>query len=153
MRKVLQFAVVGVIAFLSGTMIPSAHTEAQSQSKAQPPKYYLVDCMKVNPGKLDQYLEMEKQWKSFHQEYIKMGKKRSWGLYEVRYPYGTEARCDYITVNAFDNYADTDNPFPDFQQVFKKVFPNMKLEDFMQKTEDSRRLTHGEFLALVDHTD
>lgn len=107
----------------------------------------------MNPGKFNQYLAVEKEWKAFHQEYVNKGKKRSWGLYEVRYPSGTDARCDYITVNTFDNYADTDDPYPDFQEVFKKVFPNTKLEDFMQRTDDSRRLTHSEFLALVDHTD
>ena len=78
MKKVLQFAVVGLVAFVGGMSIPSAQTQPQGQSKAQPAKYYLVDCMKVNPGKFQQYLQIEKQWKSFHQEYVRMGKKHSW---------------------------------------------------------------------------
>ena len=153
MKKLFEFALVGIVAFVGGTMIPSARTEPQAQTKVQPPKYYLVDCMKVKPGKFDQYLQVEKEWKSFHQQYVNMGKKRSWGLYEVRYPSGTDARCDYITVNSFDNYADTDDTFPNAQEVFKKTFPNTKVEDFLQRTDDSRNLTHSEFLVLVDHTD
>src|SRR6516162_7066287 len=153
MKKLFEFALVGIVAFVGGTLIPSARTEPQTQTKVQLPKYYLVDCMKVKPGKGDQYLQVEKEWKSFHQRYVNMRKKRSWGLYEVRYPSGTEARCDYITVNSFDNYADTENPLPKAEEVFKKTFPNTKPEDFFQRTGDSRDLTHSEFLVLVDHTD
>ncbi len=151
--KPFAFVLVGIVAFLGGTMIPSARTEPQAQAQVQPPKYYLVDCMKVNPGKGDLYSQVEREWKPFHQDYVKRGKKRLWGLYEVLYPNGTDERCDYVTVNAFDNYADTGNAYPDFADVFKRLYPNVKLEEFLQRTEESRRLTHEELLVLVDHTD
>ena len=151
--KVFTLALVGVVSFLGGTLIPSARTEPQAQAQVQPPKYYLADCMKVNPGKGGLYSQVESEWKPIHQDYVKRGKKRSWGLYAVQYPSGTDERCDYITVNAFDKYADTEDLYPDFQEVFKRVHPNVKLEEFSQRTEDSRRLAHEEFLVLVDHTD
>lgn len=39
MKKLLEFALVGIVAFLGGTMIPLAHTEPEGQAKTQPPKY------------------------------------------------------------------------------------------------------------------
>lgn len=151
--RLFTLALVGVVSFLGGTLIPSARTEPQAQAQVQPPKYYLVDCMKVNPGKFDLYFRVEREWKLIHQDYVKRGKKRSWGLYGVQYPAGTDERCDYVTVNAFDKYADTEDPYADFQEVFKRLYPNMKLEELAQRTDDSRRLTHEELLVLVDHTD
>ena len=62
-----------------------------------PPKYILIDYMKVEPGKGQQYIKMEQDlWKTVHKTQIENKNIESWAVYSVRYPSGTQAdskRC------------------------------------------------------------
>ncbi len=47
----------------------------------------------------------------------------------MRFPFGTEEKYDYITVNTFDRFGQLEHPFADLGEIFKKVHPNMKVDD------------------------
>lgn len=132
-------------AFLLGTFVNTGFT----QQAAANPVVVEVGCMKVDPVKNDEYLKLEHDiWRPMHQERIKQGHMRSWTLYEVRYPAGSQRECDYRTVNTYNSYADTELPIA---AIAAKVHPNIPIAELARRTYTGRDMTHGELWYQVDH--
>ena len=130
-------------AFLLGTFVNTGFTQA-----ATTPTILEVACMKVDPLKDDEYVKLEHDlWKPVHQERIKQGRMRSWTMYEVRYPAGSQRECDYRVVNTYNSLADIDRPIAD---IFAKVHPNVPIPEVVRRTYSARNLTHGELWYQVD---
>jgi hypothetical protein len=133
-------------AFLLGSFVNTGFT----QQAAAAPTIVEVACMKIDPLKNDEYLKLEHDlWKPVHQERIKQGHMRSWTMYEVRYPAGSQRECDYRIVNAYNSLADIDRPLAD---VFTKVHPNVPIPEVVRRTLAARDLTHGELWYQIDQT-
>jgi hypothetical protein len=131
-------------AFLLGTFVNTGFT----QQAAATPTVVEVSCMKVDPLKADDYLKMEHDlWKPVHQERIKTGRMRSWALYEVRYPAGSQRECDYRTVNTYNTLTDIDRPVAD---VFTKVHPGVPIADVVRRTVAGRDMRQAELWYQVD---
>jgi hypothetical protein len=136
---------IAVASFLAGTLVPGARTDTPS------PKYFMVSYMKVNPGKDADYLKLEQEtWKPLHQEFIKEGQFRSWSLYGLQFPSGTDEKYDYATVHAFDKFGQLENPFANFGKTLTKVHPGVKVDDLIDRTEKTRNLVRSEVWVLVD---
>jgi hypothetical protein len=56
-------------------------------------------------------------------------------------------------VDAFENWSDLENPYPDLENVFKKVFPDKTFDEFMQQTNDSHEIAHRDLMVLTDHAE
>jgi hypothetical protein len=150
-RRIVLVA-VGVVCFLAGSMIPSGHSAPPAPPESQILKYRIVNCMKVKPGKYQQAMQNESDWKRIGQAYIAAGMKRSWAVYGYQFS-GSGDRCDYVTVDAFANWSDLENPYPDFENVFKKVFPDKNFDEFLQQTGDSHEIAHRDVMVLLDHAE
>jgi hypothetical protein len=155
MHRSVTLALAVFISFFAGTLVPTAHTEkSQSPQPEKAPKYIEVDFMKVDPGKDAEYLKLEQQmWKPIHQERVKEGKLRSWYLFALQFPFGTDEKYDYVTVNTFDQFAQLENPYLGFAEAVRKVHPSMKMDDLSNTTYKARRLVRSEIWAVIDHTD
>lgn len=137
--------VVAVTSFFAGTLVPAVSTDTKSA------KYIEVDYMKTNPGKDADYLKIEQEmWKPLHQERIKQGLVRSWSLYRVQFPSGAAEKYDYVTVNAFDQFGQLENPYANFDKVLTKVHPGVKVDDLGDRTEKARSLVRSEVWVLID---
>jgi hypothetical protein len=133
-------------AFLLGTFVNAGF----SQQAAANPVVVEVSCMKVDPLKDEEYLKLEHDiWRPMHQERIRAGRLRSWTLYEVRYPAGSQRECDYRTVNTYGSLADIDRPIAD---IASKIHPNMPIAELARRTYSARDLTRGELWYQVDQT-
>jgi hypothetical protein len=133
-------------AFLLGTLVNTGFT----QQAAPTPAVVEVSCMKVDPLKVDDYLKMEHDlWKPVHQERIKQGYMRSWALYEVRYPAGSQRECDYRTVNTYNTLTDIDRPIA---PVFTKVHPGVSIPDVVRRTIAGRDMRQAELWYQVDQS-
>jgi len=144
--QIRRLAVPALIptAFLLGTFVNTGFT----QQAAATPTVVEVSCMKVDPTKEDEYLKLEHDvWRPMHQERIKQGKMRSWTLYAVRYPAGSQRECDYRTVNTYGSIADIDRPIAD---IIAKVHPNTPVADLARRTYAGRDLTRGELWYQID---
>ncbi len=132
-------------AFLAGSLSSAAFTQAQ---QPQRPSVYLVNFMKANPAKVEEYLKLEREtWKPVHQERIRAGQMRSWALYNVQYPYGTALEYDFVTVDTYLSLADAER---DITAVFAKVHPSASLSDIGSRTEAARSLVRGEVWSRID---
>jgi hypothetical protein len=130
-------------AFLLGTFVNTGFTQ-----QAASPAVVEVGCMKIDPLKEDQYLKLEHDiWKPMHQERIKQGHMRSWTLYEVRFPSGSQRECDYRTVNIYPSLADMDRSLAD---IVTKVHPNIPIAELARRTVAARDYARGELWYQVD---
>ena len=131
-------------AFLLGTFVNTGFT----QQAAANPTVVEVSCMKVDPLKEEEYLKLEHDmWRPVHQERIRSGRMRSWTLYAVRYPAGSQRECDYRTVNTYGSLADIDRPIAD---VFAKVHPSIPIAEVGRRTVSARDLRQGELWYQID---
>src|SRR2546425_8053105 len=132
-------------AFLAGSLSSAAFTQAQ---QPQRPSVYVVNFMKANPAKVQEYLKLEQEtWKPVHQERIRAGQMRSWALYNVQYPYGTSLEYDFVTIDTYASLADAER---DISAVFAKVHPSAPLSDIGSRTEAARSLVRGEVWSRID---
>ncbi len=148
--KIRHFALAMVIvaSFLAGSLVPTASTQTKTA------KYFEVDYMKVEPMKVDEYLKVERDlWKPLHQDRVKNGKVKSWSLFALQFPFGTDEKYDYVTVNAFDQFGQLEDPYAGFPELLAKVHPGVKVPDFITRTENARRLVRSEVWALVEHVE
>lgn len=139
--KHLGLVVVILTAFLAGTLVPTAFSQSEETNYV-----VQVDYMKVAPGKLDEYLEVETEmWKPVHQERVKNGELVSWSLYGRQFPYGTNTEYDYVTVNVFSS-PEAFIKGTDFNALFSKVYPGKDVSQMFEQTNDSRQLVRGDVL-------
>jgi len=146
--QIRQLVVPALIptAFLLGTLVNTGFT----QQAAPSPAVVEVSCMKVDPLKEEDYLKMEHDlWKPVHQERIKQGYMRSWVLYAVRYPAGSQRECDYRTVNTYNTLTDIDRPIA---PVFTKVHPGVSISDVVRRTVAGRDMRQAELWYQVDQS-
>lgn len=146
LRMFLGLLSVSGVSFLAGSLT----TSAQSQSQT-PPLIVDVSFMKVELGKSEEYLALERDlWKPVHQERVRSGHMKSWTLYQVDYPYGSEAPFNYVTLNTFNSVQDLDR---DVLPLFGKVHPKIKISDVFSRTMGARRLVRGELWRRIDHVE
>jgi hypothetical protein len=147
-RSPLALVALGA-SFLGGIAVGTAYSQA-----APPPKVVLVSSMKVLPGKDEQYFNVEtKVWKPLHQARIKAGNGRSWALYEVRFPSGTSASRDYVTINVFDSMLEYDKYEDSLFKALAQVYPNKNGQQLLSETVATRDLTLNELWVEVDRVD
>lgn len=132
-------------AFLLGTLVNTGFT----QQAAPDPLVVSVAFMKVDPEKHDEYRRLEREvWKPMHQERIRQGLMRSWTVYAVRFPGGTEREYDYAVVNTYKSMADMERSIVD---VVPKIHPNLSIADLSARTGAAREMVRGEMWYQIEH--
>ena len=101
----------------------------------------VAQYMKVKPGQLSAYLEVEEAWSKLHQKSVDNGYILAWNLYEKMFS-GSEDEYDFITVNVYPDWASYEKGFPD------GYFDELG-EDIMTKTGESRSLVRAEVYQMV----
>ncbi len=112
------------------------------------PYYYIIDYMKVKPGMMDDYLEVEKTWKVIHKERIRQGKITQWDLFRVRFPSGTNTEYDFLTINTVKGWKGVDDSYSGLEEAFKGL--NDAQQVIIDKTEATRDLVRTEVWRGVD---
>ena len=139
----LSLALAG--AFLAGTLVPSAESQASSQH------FLRIDYMRIPPGQSLHYRTLETElWKPVHQARVDSGYITSWKLYGHHFP-GGDADYQYVTVTEFPSLQSMDElHYPElFQQVHGADYDT----SITQETSESRTLTHTDIWALIDSVD
>ena len=115
-----------------------------SKAQEEPMIFAIVDYMKVKPGDVDKYLNVEKMiWKPMHQERIQQGKIIGWHLYEVRYT-GSDDDYNFVTVTLFDNPANLENPWAGIDAG--KILPGKDIAKVFEETLSSRNLVKSNLI-------
>ena len=122
----------------------------QPGSSTQPPRYAFIGYMKPEYGKVGQYVELERRyWKPLHQDRVSRGILRSWSLYGVRFPGGTDRQYTHFTVQLLDNFQDLETQYP--EGIWEKVHPSIKQDDIDARTNAARKMVRTDVLTLMEH--
>lgn len=143
-----KFAVNYGSLIIALTIIMSLGFPKQGNTQENNNRFGLVDLMKVEQGNDEEYLDMEsKLWKPIHQERVKNGKIAGWILYRVWYK-GANDDYNYVTVTLFDNLANLEDPFEGIELA--EIHPGMERDEFMEKTNSSRKLVQSRLIQRVN---
>ena len=87
--------------------------------------YYEMNFMKTNDGQENEYVRQEKEiYKPIHQEFIKDGKRTSWGLSQLIVPVAEGSQYNYVTSNAFTDWDKSYSiTIDDYYTTYNKLFP------------------------------
>jgi hypothetical protein len=131
------------------TPVQGAHTN--DTPNAQPSKYMEIDLMHPAAGKTADYIKMEKEtFLPLHNERIKMGIMKGWGLYERIMPVDSRMGYEYVTVNFYDDL----NKFGDgYVESVKKVFPQKDMNAMFNETESIRTMVQSGIWKLMYYVD
>jgi len=94
-----------------------------------------VSYMKIK-GDVNEYLQVEQEWKKVHQRRLEQGKIYAWYLVQRHFG-GTEAEYDYMTVTVYPTIGSMQNQFPD------DLFEGLD-QELLDKTGASRDLVKTE---------
>jgi hypothetical protein len=107
--------------------------------------------MKVNPGQGAAYLEVEQAWKKIHEKGVELGLYNGWQLW-LKLHRGTEDPYDYITLQWYDDYAQTfGEDAPEGWQL--GLFTEEEAVALSEKTIASRDYVHEMVSSLVTTAD
>jgi len=121
----------------------------QPTSSTQPPRYAFIGYMKPEYGKVRQYVELERRyWKPIHQERINRGILRSWALYGVRFPGGSDRPYSHFTIQLLDKFQDLETQYP--EGIWEKTHPNVKQEEIDTRTNAARKMVWTDLLTLME---
>lgn len=147
MSKSLSNIALAVV--LLSTLIVTPGAKAQDEP---PTTYIQVDYMKVAPGSDAEYIDVEGSiWKPIHEARRGAGTLVSWSLYAVRYPSGTNAEYNYVTINIYSDFDQTENAFSG--EIVQQAHPGASDADFgdmMARTGASRDLVRSELWMAHD---
>ncbi len=113
----------------------------------QPVKYLVVHRMKVNPGMVNDYVQMETEiFKPFHEELIRRDQLAYWGLWRI-WPY-KEGQCRFITVNGYRDAAQLTAEGEAVQ--FEDLGLDYTLEEITELAQKTRVIASDELWVLID---
>lgn len=114
--------------------------------------FAIVETMKATQGKAAEYVKAEKEvWKKIHQDRLKQGLILGWYFYEVKYPSGTTAPYDYVTVTFMRGLKRVEHPYGTLQfSDFSKMLNPEQLK-VAQIIEQLRNLTTRSLYYTIDY--
>jgi L-rhamnose mutarotase len=132
------------------TEVVTVLDSTEPSSSTQQPRYAFIGYMKPEYGKTRQYVELERQyWKPIHQERVSRGILRSWSLYLVRFPGGTDRAYSHFTVQLLNQFQDLETQYP--TGIWDKVHPNVKEAEIDARTNAARKMVRTDVLTMLEH--
>ena len=130
---------------------PVQGAQTDNAPNGPPGKYMEVDLMHPAAGKSADYIKMEKEtFLPLHNERIKMGIMKGWGLYEKIMPVDSRMGYEYVTVNYYDDL----NKLGDgYAESVKKLFPQKDMNAMFSETEATRTMVQSSIWKLISYVD
>ena len=150
-RAFFQLSLFAIAVSLLMVYAPASAAQQTAQN-AVARRYYVLDYMRVAPGKDNDYVRLEREiFKPFHAQRIKDKRLISWQLYDVRYTADTHREYDYVTVNVYENLAAADDPAANLA-TFQRMHPGNEGARLLAETGAARQTVRSEIWVLLDQT-
>jgi len=115
--------------------------------QVSPSLFIVADYMKVQPGLVGEYLEVEQTiWKPLHQQRITHGIIVGWYLYAVSFA-GSGSEFNYVVLNLYDDQKNLENPWS--AEILAQVHPKMEAQEIMTRTNQSRVNVRSELFYSI----
>ncbi|MBB4079757.1 hypothetical protein GGR28_002384 [Lewinella aquimaris] len=133
---------------LEGTLAPPAADGAGTRSQI-----ISVNYMLVPPAMESDYLAMETEVaKPIMQEHLKQGRMQNWLVVRRMLPGGTDFGANFVTVDAFEDWAHLEAYNQEFNATAAKVHPGKDLNKMVQRINELRTMTRSEIWELKTET-
>jgi hypothetical protein len=153
--SVRQLIAAVVVSFCIGALLVPVATQGeqanQDPAAANQPKFMVVEFMKVAPGKMNDWVKLEREtWKPIHQTRVKEGAIVSWASIAQVIP-GDESNGPLAAaVTTFRGWPD---PTKDnYGALIKKVHPQTPPDTIFNQAEDARKIVRQEIWQVIDET-
>jgi hypothetical protein len=150
-----QLILAVVVSFCIGALaVPVVTQEGQANpapAMANQPKFVVVEFMKVAPGKMNDWVKLEREtWKPIHQRRVQEGAIVSWASIAQVMP-GDESNGPLAAaVTTFRGWPD---PTKDnYEALIKKVHPQTPPATIFAQAEDARKIVRHEIWQIIDKT-
>lgn len=108
-----------------------------------------VAYMRVAPGQEAGYIAVERDvWKPMHEERIRRGALKGWGVYQLEMPGGTDYPYGFAAVNV---WTDDWGPGPSNLDIAATVHPGVEWADITRKTNAARDMSSFEVWQVLEH--
>src|SRR5258706_36741 len=139
-----------VLLLALSSALPSSAQNAQPPTQPAPPKFAVLEFMKIEPGKNADYRKMEQElWMPIHRERVKAKLIRSWAVCGVRFPGGTDKEYGFMTVQLFDKFEQLEGN-PAAASAWMKANPNAKSDEITVQMGAISKTVRSEVLTLLD---
>ncbi len=126
---------------------------AASQDAGDRNELIVVNYMLVPPGSENDYLTMEKEvFQPVMQEHLKEGRMKNWSVFRRMLPGGTDFGPNYVTVDAFEDWAHMEDYNAEFYATAENVHPGKDLNEIAQRLNELRDFTRSEVWPLRTET-
>jgi hypothetical protein len=120
----------------------------------EPARYAVVNYMSVPAGGAADYLAVEQGiWRPVHEARVAEGQAAGWGLYEVRFPGGSEVGYSFVAVDFYAAFGDLEVPAT--PEVIEKAYPSIDataLAALGDRTNAVRQVVRTELWQLLEAT-
>lgn len=107
------------------------------------------DYMKIMPGRMADYFAMEQNdFKPIHEQNIKDGKMKRWGLWSVRLPGGDDRPYDAITAQTYKDWESALSRVR-FEAAYRQAQPGKNFVDVAEKARTTRKRVRSEMRSVV----
>lgn len=107
-----------------------------------------VAYMRVAPGQEAGYVAVERDvWKPMHEERIRRGALKGWGVYQLQMPGGTDYPYNFAAVNVWGDWG----PGPTNTEIASKVHPGVAWGEITGKTNAAREMPSFEVWQVLEH--
>jgi len=110
----------------------------------------LISYMKVSPSEIDDYTEIEKEWKKIHRARLQKGHITGWQLWQKMYA-GDEDEYQYIVINWYKNFQSTNET--GFQEIIQELYSPEELEELLERTLSSRSAVRTDVMHMASATE
>jgi hypothetical protein len=145
-----------VVSFSIGALVMPVATQGGGQSNApsaaaNQPKFMMVEFMKLEPGKENDWVKLEREtWKPMHEMRVKDGSILSWAAINQVMP-GDESNGPVAaTVTTFRGWPDPTKI--DWVGLIKRAHPQTQPDTIFNQAESARKIVRSEIWQVIDQT-
>ncbi len=148
--RIVFVAFTLLLALCTPSLMKTGFPQSQPTASA-PPKFALIEFYKLEWGKEADYRKIVRElWMPIHRERVKLGKIKSWSLWNVRFSRGADSEYDRVTITTFDKFTDVETSYP--LEVITKPHPTLTFAEILARTTAVRKQARQEFITLIDGT-
>jgi hypothetical protein len=112
--------------------------------------YVHVNYHNVRSGQWDEYVRLERTWKTNFEGWLKEGGKGSWGLVGLGMPSGDSQPYNAATLDVFPDWDAAVKAGPSLEASWPKAHPGVKFEDVEAQKDKVRSIPSRALLKLVE---
>jgi hypothetical protein len=112
--------------------------------------YVHVNYHNVRSGRQDEYVRLERTWKTLAEAWLKDGGKGSWGLVGLGMPSGDSQPYNAATLDVFPDWEGLVKGGPSLLALWPRVHPGLKFEDVEAQKDKVRSIPSRALYKLVE---